>query len=99
MSLQKYYANKYGIDKLNEKRLFHGTNKDCIESIWKQGFNRSYAGKNATAFGHGVYFATQSSYSHKFTDIGKNLAEGHMFLSKVMTGNIMIGLSFSSFPD
>ncbi len=36
-----------------ERTLFHGTNEDCVEKIWKNGFNRSYAGKNATAFGKG----------------------------------------------
>lgn len=94
-SLQAYYMEKYGADKLNEKRLFHGTNSDCLESIWKAGFNRSYAGKNATAFGQGVYFASQSSYSHGFTDITrKGQKVGHMFLAKVMVGNYVLGNIF-----
>ena len=33
---------------VNEKTLFHGTTGDTVESIWKQGFNRSFCGKNAT---------------------------------------------------
>lgn len=36
-----------------ERTLFHGTNEDCVEKIWKNGFNRSYAGKNATMYGKG----------------------------------------------
>lgn len=97
-SLQEYYVRKYGADKLNEKRLFHGTGSDCLDSIWKAGFNRSYAGKNATLFGQGVYFSTVSSYSHDFTDISrlrKNV--GHMFLAKVMVGNYQLGKRISSF--
>jgi poly [ADP-ribose] polymerase 10/14/15 len=30
------------------------------------GFNRSYAGKNATAYGRGCYFARDSEYSNKY---------------------------------
>ena len=31
-----------------ERKLFHGTNSDAVTNIWTTGFNRSYAGKNAT---------------------------------------------------
>ncbi len=37
--------------------LFHGTSEDTVEKIVHQGFNRSFAGKNATMYGKGVYFA------------------------------------------
>jgi hypothetical protein len=32
-------------------------------SLPPQGFNRSFAGQNATAYGKGVYFAVNASYS------------------------------------
>ena len=41
--------------------LFHGTDEDTVEKIIHQGFNRSFAGKNATAYGKGVYFARDAS--------------------------------------
>ena len=41
--------------------LFHGTDEDTVEKIVQQGFNRSFAGKNATAYGKGVYFARDAS--------------------------------------
>jgi poly [ADP-ribose] polymerase 10/14/15 len=41
--------------------LFHGTEEDTVEKIVQQGFNRSFAGKNATAYGKGVYFARDAS--------------------------------------
>ena len=41
--------------------LFHGTDEDTVEKIVQQGFNRSFAGRNATAYGKGVYFARDAS--------------------------------------
>ena len=32
----------------NERRLYHGTAGDCVQSIIHGGFNRNYAGKNGT---------------------------------------------------
>ncbi|XP_041355434.1 protein mono-ADP-ribosyltransferase PARP14-like [Gigantopelta aegis] len=47
----------------NERKLWHGTSSDSTNSINTYGFNRSYCGKNATVYGKGAYFATESSYS------------------------------------
>ena len=41
--------------------LFHGTDEDTVEQIVQNGFNRSFAGKNATLYGKGVYFARDAS--------------------------------------
>jgi poly [ADP-ribose] polymerase 10/14/15 len=43
--------------------LFHGTDEDTCGKIQEQGFNRSFCGKNATAYGKGVYFARDSTYA------------------------------------
>ena len=48
----------FGCRRAKEKRLFHGTEKATIPKI-----NRSFCGKNATAYGKGVYFAVGASYS------------------------------------
>merc|ERR1712025_807534 len=37
--------------------LFHGCHPDVVPNIMQQGFNRSFCGRNATAYGKGVYFA------------------------------------------
>ena len=37
--------------------LWHGTHPDALSKIVAQGFNRSFAGKNAVVYGRGVYFA------------------------------------------
>ena len=44
-------------DGLERRWLFHGTTTAAIPKIIKQGFNRAFAGRNAVAFGKGVYFA------------------------------------------
>jgi len=88
--------NKYSIGSQIEYNLFHGTSGDSVENISKFGFNRSYTGKNATAFGKGVYFARFASYSHNYTDIkrggimrGRRI--GHMFLCRVLVGTFALG--------
>ncbi|XP_024625061.1 poly [ADP-ribose] polymerase 14 isoform X5 [Neophocaena asiaeorientalis asiaeorientalis] len=48
---------------INEKLLFHGTDADSVTLVNGKGFNRSYAGKNATAYGKGTYFAVSAHYS------------------------------------
>ena len=47
----------------NEKRLFHDTERDTIPKINRNSFNMFFCGKNATAYGKGVYFAVDVSYS------------------------------------
>ena len=47
----------------NEKRLFHGTERDTIPKVNRNSFNMSFCGNNATAYGKGVYFAVDASYS------------------------------------
>ena len=81
----------------NERFLFHGTAADTVESIIHEGFNRSFAGRNATLFGHGTYFANYASYSHKFTDADSHGCR-HMFLARVLTGVFTKGSSSMKIP-
>ena len=73
------------LDNNNEQYLFHGTTADRVENIVCNGFNRSYAGRNATMHGWGTYFAKNASYSHRYTDTGHARCR-HMFLARVLTG-------------
>lgn len=76
----------------NEKRLFHGTCQDTVAHISEHGFNRSYAGKNATCFGKGTYFAVNASYSSSNTYSRPNQAgEKCMYLCRVLTGDFTAG--------
>ncbi|KAK2899907.1 hypothetical protein Q8A73_013036 [Channa argus] len=65
--------------------LYHGTTQDNCDSIMKTGFNRSFAGQNATACGHGTYFAVNASYSL-------------MFVARVLTGSYTVGQSTMKVP-
>ncbi|KAL6101260.1 parp14 [Pungitius sinensis] len=76
----------------NERRLFHGTCHDTLDHINEYGFNRSYAGKNATCYGNGTYFAVGASYSASDTYSRPNQSgEKCVYLCRVLTGDFTIG--------
>ncbi|KAK3568803.1 hypothetical protein QTP86_017403 [Hemibagrus guttatus] len=96
---KNYQNNKQYMEQMNghlnnEKTLFHGTREDSINHINQNGFNRSYAGKNATAYGKGTYFALNASYSANNTYSVPN-AQGHkhMYYCRVLTGEYTVGNS------
>merc|ERR1711959_9175 len=80
--------------------LFHGTTEDIVPKIVQQGFNRSFCGRNATAFGKGVYFARDASYSsgRQYSAPNKN-GEQHMFLCRVVVGEYCRGVKDALTPD
>ncbi|CAG2197260.1 PARP10_14_15 [Mytilus edulis] len=95
---QQYVAKKKSIDSTNptghqnENSLWHGFAKDAMDSINKFGFNRSYCGKNATAYGDGVYFARDASYSAQGTySVPDSNGNKRMYLCKVLTGEYTYG--------
>lgn len=71
--------------------LFHGTREDAYKKIIYNGFDRNYSGRNATYYGKGVYFATQSSYSDKYAFPAKNDGVKRMFLAEVVIGECCLG--------
>ncbi|XP_034371290.1 protein mono-ADP-ribosyltransferase PARP14 [Arvicanthis niloticus] len=96
---RKYQANKKVMDEKNgnvrnEKHLFHGTEASSVPQLNSNGFNRSYAGKNATAYGKGTYFAVSASYSASDT-YSRPDANGkkYMYYVRVLTGNYTNGNS------
>ncbi|XP_068102379.1 protein mono-ADP-ribosyltransferase PARP14-like [Hyperolius riggenbachi] len=71
----------------NEKQLFHGSDFESIQQVNQNGFNRSYAGRNAAVFGNGTYFARDASYSANPTYAKKDQkGQQHMYLARVLTG-------------
>ena len=56
-------AMKKAMERFERHWLWHGTNVEVMDKIIQQGFNRSFCGKNATAYGKGVYFARDAAYS------------------------------------
>jgi serine/threonine protein kinase len=82
-------SRKHGND-ASEKRLFHGTEKATIPKINRNSFNRSFCGKNATAYGKGVYFAVDASYSIDDT-YSRPDSQGnkYMYLALVVVGDFV----------
>ncbi|XP_070849888.1 protein mono-ADP-ribosyltransferase PARP14-like [Chaetodon trifascialis] len=82
-----------------EKLLYHGTTQENCDSIMKTGFNRRFAGQNATSYGHGTYFAVNASYSAHPT-YSKPAADGSqlMFVVRVLTGIYTLGQSNMRIP-
>lgn len=96
---RRYQANKKIMDEKNgrggnEKQLFHGTEASSIPQLNSNGFNRSYAGKNAVYYGKGTYFAVSASYSASDT-YSRPDANGkkYMYYVRVLTGNYTNGNS------
>ncbi|XP_045858274.1 protein mono-ADP-ribosyltransferase PARP14 isoform X1 [Meles meles] len=78
--------------KNNEKQLFHGTDADSVPHVNRNGFNRSYAGKNAVAYGRGTYFAVDASYSANDTySRPDSHGRKHMYYVRVLTGTYTRG--------
>uniref|UniRef100_A0A7J8A092 Poly [ADP-ribose] polymerase n=1 Tax=Myotis myotis TaxID=51298 RepID=A0A7J8A092_MYOMY len=76
----------------NEKILFHGTDAHSVPHVNQHGFNRSYAGKNAVAYGKGTYFAVDASYSadDKYSRPDSN-GRKHIYVVRVLTGVYTLG--------
>ncbi|KAK6178600.1 hypothetical protein SNE40_013353 [Patella caerulea] len=76
LSLFQQYVSKKGQMKqdlpntvvVEKEVLWHGTDSAAVNNINKNGFSRSYCGKNAVAYGEGVYFAVNSSYSYDYAE-------------------------------
>ncbi|XP_073490601.1 protein mono-ADP-ribosyltransferase PARP14-like [Aquarana catesbeiana] len=92
-----YQIKKQSIDDkngstTNEKQLFHGLDSNTVNSVNHNGFNRSYAGKNAACFGNGTYFAVNAIYS---ADDTYSRPDGngykYMYLARVVTGVSCVG--------
>ncbi|XP_035874078.1 protein mono-ADP-ribosyltransferase PARP15 isoform X2 [Phyllostomus discolor] len=94
---QSYQVKKKHMDMKNghmgnERILFHGTDADSVPHINQHGFNRSYAGKNAIAYGKGTYFAVDASYSAN-DNYSRPDGNGrkHVYVARVLTGAYTLG--------
>lgn len=83
--------------RLERKWLFHGTDQAAANGILQKGLDRNYNGKNATAYGKGVYFARDASFSHQYTSVD---ADGCrlIFLCRVTVGVYAVGSSKMQAP-
>ncbi|XP_046373440.2 protein mono-ADP-ribosyltransferase PARP14-like isoform X2 [Haliotis rufescens] len=92
LTYQQYQIQRQSVQSRNantiiERRLWHGTRSDVLTSINRDGFNRSFNGKNGTKFGKGVYFATEASYSaQKELSPKDDRGFKYIYLCQVITG-------------
>ncbi|KAK9402788.1 polyADP-ribose polymerase PARP10 [Crotalus adamanteus] len=90
--LKKAAMEKACGDRAVERILYHGTTEQSSHEIWQHGFNRSFSGKNATLYGHGVYFAVkaflsaQDRYSPCSPDGNK-----YIFVTRTLVGDYTVG--------
>ncbi|VDI06302.1 poly [ADP-ribose] polymerase 10/14/15 [Mytilus galloprovincialis] len=93
---QQYAAKKKSMDSTNAKgnnnelKLWHGTAMEAVDSINTYGFNRSYCGKNAVAYGNGVYFAVNPTYSAQ-AQYARPDGNKRMYMCKVLVGEYTKG--------
>jgi len=64
----KRMIKKYPHKEVNDivKHLFHGTNQTDPGMIYQSEDGLDIRFSNCGAFGHGIYFANNSCYSHKY---------------------------------
>ncbi|KAM4889417.1 protein mono-ADP-ribosyltransferase PARP14 [Thomomys bottae] len=92
-----YLAKKKSIDaknghQKNERLLFHGTDINSVPHVNENGFNRSYAGKNAVCYGKGTYFAVNANYSAQDTYSRPDVnGRKHMYYVRVLVGDYTRG--------
>ena len=79
--------------------LFHGGRPDTVDKILQQGFNRSFAGRNAMRYGQGSYFARDASYS-TYPLYSERDANGvqSIFLARVVVGEYTLGVQNARTP-
>ncbi|CAF3979760.1 unnamed protein product [Rotaria sp. Silwood1] len=92
----QYIAHKEDFErrlkKNTEKSLYHGCPEQAANLIIEDCFNRSFAGKNGTLYGFGVYFSSNAAYSHGYTSLNTS-GERCMFIARVLIGNTTVGNS------
>lgn len=79
------------------KHLFHGPNQTDPKLIYQSEDGLDIRFSNAGAYGNGIYFANNSSYSHSFTY--RKGQECQMFMCLVLVGDsVQLGPSQYRIP-
>ncbi|CAK6961349.1 protein mono-ADP-ribosyltransferase PARP11 [Scomber scombrus] len=99
-----------GVQEIQEKRLFHGTNAKNVDSICKYNFDLRLGGQNGHSYGKGIYFARHASFADTYSEISTNplslygsTTQGEqtkiIFLARVITGKSKVGQYHFQKPD
>ncbi|KAL4618292.1 poly ADP-ribose polymerase 14-like [Arapaima gigas] len=93
------FVQKNGEGSVAENLLYHGTSATACDSIERGGFNRNFAGKHATRYGVGVYFAVQASYSANavFSPADQNGLH-YVYVARVLAGHYTVGTADMRMP-
>jgi hypothetical protein len=91
-----YESYKLTINPPNEKRLFHGTLDTVAHIIAKEGFDPTL--NKTSAFGKGVYFSTQASYSSAYCKRTHGAEMAYMLVCDVITGKVGQGKANQPIP-
>uniref|UniRef100_A0A673HF62 Poly [ADP-ribose] polymerase n=1 Tax=Sinocyclocheilus rhinocerous TaxID=307959 RepID=A0A673HF62_9TELE len=102
---QRYCVLKQAVDKKypkqrNERQLYHGTTKEICQKINKNGFNRSFCGRNAVYHGEGTYFAKEAWYScqDKYSNPDDKELK-YIYRARVVTGSLCKSREGMKEPD
>jgi len=80
-----FVESQTSLPRVYERHLWHGTAKENVHKIAVQGFLRQFGERQA--YGDGVYFAVDSSYSiSKRYSVPDTHGVKRMFLARVLTG-------------
>uniref|UniRef100_A0A8C6VCG7 Poly [ADP-ribose] polymerase n=1 Tax=Naja naja TaxID=35670 RepID=A0A8C6VCG7_NAJNA len=94
---QQYQLKKAAMEKACghravERILYHGTTEESSHEICQHGFNRSFCGRNATHYGHGVYFAVRArlSVQDRYSPRSPN-GNKYIFVTRTLVGDYTAG--------
>ncbi|KAL1267282.1 hypothetical protein QQF64_032645 [Cirrhinus molitorella] len=102
---QRYCVLKQNVDRkypkqTNERLLYHGTTSDICQKINKNGFNRSFCGRNAVVHGEGTYFAKEAWYScHDQYSNPDDKGLKYIYRARVVTGSLCKSRGGMKEPD
>nr|XP_020660102.1 poly [ADP-ribose] polymerase 10 [Pogona vitticeps] len=95
---QQYQLKKAAMEKACghqqvERLLYHGTTEESSREICQHGFNRSFCGRNATHYGHGVYFAASAflSAQEKYSPASSSSGNKYIFVAQTLVGDYTTG--------
>uniref|UniRef100_A0A4W6CBM8 Poly [ADP-ribose] polymerase n=1 Tax=Lates calcarifer TaxID=8187 RepID=A0A4W6CBM8_LATCA len=94
LDLWEMYCRIQGVEEIQERRLFHGTDSKNVDSICKYNFDVRLAGQHGHSYGKGKCnnsATTVYKYSTSNTKI--------IFLARVMVGKSTLGKSHYKKPD
>ncbi|KAM7181141.1 protein mono-ADP-ribosyltransferase PARP12-like [Macrochelys suwanniensis] len=80
---------KNGGKDVDERLLFHGTDRSHLEAICNQNFDWRICGVHGTSYGKGSYFSRDAKYAHCYS---QSAAKGNtVFVARVLVGDFVRG--------